>query len=447
MQKISLCTLSLIFLTQMIIAQESWSLDRCINYAVNHNLSVKKLKYSEASGLEVKRQSYRNLLPSIVGNTNYSVRGGRSIDPGNNTIVSNEIFFNNYSVNGSVDIFSGWRKINSIASAKFIYTALSQETLQEKYLLAFRVMQQYYDVLYFKEAIAISEQQKEISEKNYESIKRQKEIGIKAGVDVYTAKSTLVSDKLKVTQAKNNLKLAKIQLKQEMNFEGTLSFIVDNVTFFDKAEKTNKSNDIAAVYGKAITFIPSIKASEARMQSAKKELAISRGALAPSLSFLAGYSTGYFETRKDDNGNIIPFSEQLNINASNYIGLDLDIPIFQSWKRRTEVKQKKIALLQAENDLDIQKQELRNIIEQLLQNYDASKSEYEQTLQQERERALSFEIAQKKYDNGLINVIDLNTEKNLYATAQNQHLQVKLKLKLQEQTLAFYNGIKVFNIN
>lgn len=447
-QKNILYALIFIFLNPMLVlAQKSWSLDECINYAIENNLSIKDFKYSEDSGQETKRQAYRNLFPRISGNVGYSIQYGRSVDPNNNTFVSTDFFSNNYSINASVDIFNGWQKLNTIASAKFIHKALSEETLQEKYMLAFRVMEYYYNVLYFKKAVEIFKAQEQISKTNFTFVKRQKEMGIKAGADVYTAESAFMTDKLKLTQAINNLQLAKLQLAQEMNLENPLQIQINEIPTLGRKEKQNDSiHSVKHIYNKATLFIPSIKASKARVASAKKELAISRGALAPMLSFSLGYGTGYYETNVDDTGKIISFNKQLKDNASTSVGVNLRIPIFQAWSRRSNIKQKKIALLQAENSFELEKQELRKIIEQLIQDYRSSISEYEQTQQQEKARELSFKIAQKKYSNGLINAIDLNTEKNLYATAQNENLQVELKLKVQEQTLLFYRGIQVFNI-
>jgi outer membrane protein TolC len=103
--------------------------------------------------------------------------------------------------------------------------------------------------------------------------------------------------------------------------------------------------------------------------------------------------------------------------------------------------------MQATNNLDIQKQELQKLIQELVQLYEASKVEYNQTKQSEASHLLAFTIAQKKYDKGLISTLNLYQSKNLYSNAQNENLQVKLKLKVQRKTLDFYNGLPVFNIN
>src|SRR5690606_39098774 len=122
-------------------------------------------------------------------------------------------------------------------------------------------------------------------------------------------------------------------------------------------------------------------------------------------------------------------------------------PISDGWTARSRIRQRKIARKQAENALDLQKQELFQLIEQLVQENTSLRREYEQSLQAVRSQNLAFTIAQKRYDKGLINALDLFQAKNLYANAQNENLQVSLRLQINEKTLDFYQGETVFQIN
>ena len=429
-------------------SQNSWSLEECIAYALNHNLGLNNLEYNIKSNQESYRQSFREMLPNISANSNYNIQYGRSVDPNTNEIVSSDFFSNNYSINADIVIFKGFQKLNTIASSKFLYKAAQEENLQEKYLLSFRVMTAFYDVQFYKGLLQISKEQADISLINYNLVKRQIELGLKAGADLYEAESILIADKLVVTQSKNNLKAAQLKLIQEMNLEA-VNIIEINVVKDDIIIDENELYQINAdsVYNDALSFIPTIKAQELRVKAAKKDIAIARGNMYPSLMFSAGYGTGFFETNIDATGEVIPFRSQIKDNASQFIGVSLRIPITERWSNRSLVKQQKIALLQADNNLKIQKQELNKIIQELIQAFEATKSEYEQTKQSESSRLLAFKIAQKKYDKGLISALELYQSKNFYASSQNENLQVKLKLKVQKKTLDFYMGLPIFDIN
>ena len=435
-----------LFITSQVLAQENWSLDQCIDHALHHNLQLNDLNYNTASNNESHRQSFRALLPSVSANSSYFVQYGRSVDPNNNAIVSNDFFSNNYSLNANIDIFRGFQKLNTIASTNFLHSATQQEALQEKYMLAFRVMTAFYDVQFFEGQLQISTEQVDISLKNYNLVKKQVELGLKAGADLYEVESVLIADKLLVTQAKNNLKAAQLRLIQEMNLEHKTEIQINTAEEMLIKKEAPSFMTVDTVYEEAVTFMPMIQAQKLRVHAARKDIAIARGSLYPSLSLSAGYGTGFFETNVDATGKVIPFNTQIKDNASQFVGLSLRIPISNRWRSRSQIKQQKIALDRATNNLNIQKQTLNKVIQELVQGYESSVEEYEQTKQSEVALLLAFQIAQKKYEKGLISAVALYQSKNLYANAQNVNLQMKLKLMVQKKTLNFYMGLPVFNI-
>lgn len=437
-----------LFMCMTSYSQKKWSLNDCITYGLEHNLKLNDLNYNTKSKKERYKQSYRELLPTISAYSSYNIQYGRSVDPNNNQIVSSNFFSNNYSINTSIDIFNGFQKLNTITATKFLYKASQEESLQEKYLLAFRIMSAFYDVDFYEKQLQITTEQLSISTANVNLVKKQIELGIKAGSDLYEAKSVMSGDKLAVVQSKNNLNAAKLKLLQEMNLNNHKNIEINTLedTYVLNQNQANKS-DIDSIYSKALTFIPTIKAQEFRVNAAKKDMVISKGDLYPSLSFSAGYGTGFFETNVDALGKIIPFHTQIKDNASQFIGLSLRIPISERWRNRSQVKQQKISLLKEENNLNIQKQELNKIIQELIQGYKATLLENYQTKQNVAAHFLTYKIAQKKYGKGMISILELNQAKNLYAKAQNENLQVKLKLKVQQKTLDFYKGLPIFNIN
>lgn len=428
-------------------AQQSWSLDECINYAITHNLELKNQEYTVASSKETHKQAVRNLLPSINGSASYDVRYGRSVDPNNNNIIDTDFFSNNYNLNSSLDIFRGFQRINSIKATKYIYKAVQEDAKQQKYLLAFRVMSAFYDIRFFQGALKIAKEQVSISDTNYAFVKKQLELGLIAQADMYEAESVLLTDKLAVTQAENQLAAAKLNLIQEMNLENvsTITLKADALDLKKVADTTLQTN---TVYSKAQTFLPSIKAGQLKVKAAQKQVAIARGGLYPSLSLFAGYGTGYYETNVDDITNeIISFKNQIRDNASRSIGLSMNIPISNKWSGRSEIKQQKIALQQSENNLKIQEQELYKLIQQLVQEKNALEVENLQSLKKLKAQELSFSIAQKKYEKEMISAVELYQAKVLYTTAQNENLQVQIRLKVNQSTLDFYNGLPVFTIN
>ncbi|MAU14634.1 MAG: transporter [Muricauda sp.] len=427
-------------------SQEIWTLEECVDYAIEHNLQVKNISYNNDSSRESYRQSIRDLLPSINGSTDYTIRYGRSADPNTNDYVNTEFFSNNYSLNANLDLFRGFQKLNTIRASKFIHKATQEDILQEKFLLAFRVMSAYYDIKFFEGLVANSLEQLEISQGNYDLVKKQVELGLMAGADLYEAESNLLGDKLLLTQNQNQLANAKLALIQEMNLKGA-SDIKLQESLEESKVSIHEDISLDSLYQSARGFVPLVKSQEYRVTAAKKELQASRGALFPSLSLFAGYGTSYFETNVDENGNVIPFRTQFSDNTSKFVGAQLNIPISNGWSNHSRVKQQKIAYMQAKNNLEIQEQELFQLLQQLVQDNRALVAEYQQSVKQVESQHIAFTIAQKRYEKGLINALELFQAKNLYGVAQNQNLQVGLKLKVNQSTIDFYNGLPIFNIN
>jgi outer membrane protein TolC len=342
-------------------------------------------------------------------------------------------------------LFQGFQKLNSIKASKFILKATQEDVLQEKFLLAFRVMSAFYDIKFYEGLVANSLEQQEISQANYDLVAKQVELGIMAGADLYEAESNLLGDKLLVTQNRNLLTNAKLVLLQEMNLNEVTDITLQET--LEPLPNEIESAPLDSLYETARGFVPLVKSQEYRVSAAKKQLQATRGTLYPSLSLVAGYGTSYFETNVDENGNIIPFKTQFNDNTSKFVGAELSIPISNGWSNHSRVKQQKIAYLQAQNNLKIQEQELFQLLQQLVQTNQALIAEYEQSNQKVEAQQLAFTIAQKRYEKGLINALDLFQAKNLYGVAQNENLQVGLRLRVNKSTIDFYSGLPIFNIN
>lgn len=428
-------------------AQESWSLDACISYALDHNLMVEDFQLSEASWEETYKQSYREFLPYVGGGMGYNIRYGRSVDPNTNVITNTNFFSNNYSVNASVEIFRGFQRSNAIEASRFLLKAAQQDIRHEKYLLAFRVMTAYYDVLFYHEQLKISQEQVTVSQSQYDLVKRQIELGLKAGTDLHEAEAVLISDQLVVTQTQNNLKASLMTLYHEMNLENTVDFIIDTTEINFQSDFNDLEQNPESVFQSALALLPDIRARQLRLEAAEKEMAITRGNLYPGLNISGGYGTGFYETRLNSTGEIIPFGNQFRDNASYYIGLTLNIPIVDRGRIRSGINQQKIAVRQTVNQLNIQKQEIEKLIRKLVLDYKAAQAELLQSRQSEASAKLVAEVAQKKYEKGLVSIIEFNLTKSMYAKAQNENLQIRLKLLVLEKTLNFYKGLPVFDIN
>ena len=433
-----------LFISVISTGQENWTLENCISYALEHNLTLLDYQYLEDSGKENYNQAIRDMLPRVNGFGDYNIRYGRSTDPNTNDIIDTDFFSNGYSLNASIDLFQGFQKVHTIKASKLLLKAAQETSQQQRFLLALRIMTAYHDIQFYEGLLAISKEQLTISEDNFKLANKQIEIGLKAKADLYEAESVLYTDQLNVTQNENLLQAAKLTLIQEMNLENAHTLQINPIVPNTMADNKLSTDSI---YGLAKDFVPLLKAQRYRTEAVKKQLSVARGELYPSLSFATGYGTGYYETTRDTLGVTIPFKNQIQDNASRYVGFSLNVPIFNAWSTRSAIKQQKIALKREENNLEIQEQEIFKAIQQLVQENKALNVELIQSEKQIMAQEQAFGVAQKKYEKGLFTIMELNLAKSMYATSQNKNLQVKLLLQINQNTLAFYQGLPIFNIN
>lgn len=442
-----LSTFILLLLINFSHAQKSWSLHDCIDYALRNNLELLNYQYQIKSSQENLKQSFREFLPKINGYADLSVQYGRSIDPSNNDYVNTDFFSNNYRVEAEVDLFQGLKRFRTIKSSKLLFEASKHDEMHQRYMLAFDVMSAYLDVLYFDELLEISQEQLSISQANCDLINKNIELGIKAGSDLFEAKSTLLSDSLLFTQSVNSLQEAQLNLQQKMNLPTEQFIMLDSASVdqFMLLDYDLLSLTLDTIYQKALGFIPDIKSSELKVYAAGKQVDIARSELYPTVTMFGGYGTGYFETFLDSEGNTISFRDQISDNAKQLIGVSLNVPIFQSGSNYSKIELSKIEALKEENVLRQKKQSLRKVIQNLILEQKALHNESKLSANNIQAQELAFTTAQKKYENGLINILEFHQAKTAYSKSLTDNLLIKFNYIITKSTLAFYYGLPVFN--
>jgi len=245
MKKIGLFLIVLLF--QSVNAQEKkWTLDDCIQYAVEHNPQRAKQEAQNKVYKQDQRQAIGGFLPSLNVSTNAYVNFGRGIDPVTNTYISTNTFYNNYNINSSMNLFDGMSQIYREKMAR-VNRFMGADQLQDtKDQLALQTMEIYFNVLYYKGTVNIAQDKLNESEANSKKTQRMEELGLKSVPDLAEIKATEAQDRLALTQQKNLLDAEIIKLKTKMNFPVTDDFSIADY------EKTY------SLHSRRIVFIPYI---------------------------------------------------------------------------------------------------------------------------------------------------------------------------------------------
>lgn len=432
-----LLLLIFLMLNLQMTAQERWSLNDCINYAIQNNLQLKNVKVDEQLAGINYRQSKWNLLPEIGAGVDAGMNFGRSIDPNTNGIVNTSFFNNSYYLGTSVELFRGFMHQNKIRYQKYRKEAAENNRLNATDDLAFEVMNAFFNVVYYEELLKIANEQKELSALNLKKTQVLVTTGLKAQTDLLEVKANYEKDELFCIQTENNIATSWISLKKAMNLPAgqQISLVIPQ-----DSPVAEMVNQLPELYRQHIGWSPYIKTFESEYYASRKMLNMSRSAFFPSIRLQAAYNTGFYETNKDAQQQVIDFNSQIKNNRSQFVGASLSIPIFGRNAVRFDVKRAKLASEQSVTKLEWAKQAVRYEMEENYNELTASWKELQQAKIQMEADTLAFQAAQKKFDQGMINAVELYTIKNRLANTTSQVLHSRLTYEIKRRILEFYEG-------
>lgn len=433
-----------VFVGKALLAQQSWSLTQCISYAIENNINLKEYEILEKLTVEDVKQSKRDMLPGVSASTNASFNFGRSIDPNTNGYINTEFFNNTYNLSSSIDIFDGFRLQNQIKFQKFRKQVSEYNRLNAIDLLAFNVMTAFFDVVYYKGMLEIAKEQVEASKLSLKTTEKMVEVGLQAKTDLLDMRANLEREELNKIQIENAVETATLHLKQLMNFVSReeMNLIDESPVVFN--EEVSQPQQLFDQY---TIWSPYYKAVEANLKATEKGLALSRSNLYPSISANGSYNTGFYETRTNENDETIGFGEQFKNNRSQYLGASLRIPIFNRWVNRSNVKKAKLDIERAKNNLEDEKQKMFFDMVNNLTELESFYKEYNQYVKRSEVDQLAFRAAERKFEQGLIDVNDYYIAKNRLANTQSQVLRSRTQWEIKIKTLEFYKGQRFWEIN
>jgi len=425
--------LILFLLGSEVRAQEgkTWTLEECINYALDQNIQVRKSDLSNQSYQYYAEQARAQRFPSVSAGINQSFNWRKE------TTESAGFTGNNgtsYSVNSGVTVFNGLKISNQIKQAELDIQGgkYSLETTKESISLS--ILEAFLQVIYAEEQVKNSEKQMESTTQQLNLAKERLALQVISQADYAQVKSQLASEKLTLANAQSQLAIAKVSLMQLMELPVTADF---NISQPDKSTMLNQNRmpAVASVYDTAVAIKPQIKFAEINKKIAALDEKIARAGYLPSLLASAGISTSY------SNQSNSQYFDQMDNSIYPTIGFSLAIPIYQKKQVKTSVAVAKIGYQNAElNEIDT-KNQLRKNIEQACQDVTSAQIEYEASVESYNATKESAALSDEKFTQGIINSVDYLVSKTNLIVAESQLLQSKFNLIFSYKLLDFYLGI------
>ena len=423
-------------------AQESWTLRECIDYATAHNVSILQAEISvKESEVEANTAKWAR-LPNLSASGSQSFNWGRTQtaikdeDTGDYTTkyVDASSRGTNMSLSTSVPVFTGFEIPSKYELSKLNLKASMADLQKAKEDLAINIASAYLQALYNKEMHQVAVNQSAISKEQCDRIEALERLGKASVAEVAEAKSRVAQDELNVVQARNNYNLSILDLTQLIELETPEGFEIADP---DQAFTINTLTPPDEIFATAMVNKPAIQAAQARLEGSKHSIKIAQSALYPSVNLNGSLGTSYYSTINRT------FSQQLGDNYSKYIGVSLNIPIFNRFATRNRVR---TAKLQRDNyalQLENTKKTLYKEIQQAWYNAVAAESKYTTSEAATEASQASFELTSKKYENGTATAVAYNEAKQNLMKAQSEELQAKYEYIFRTKILDFYKGIEI----
>ena len=411
-----------------------WTLRECCDYAVTHSITIKQQE-NQCRQQEIRLSTARNQrLPDLNASVGQNFSFGRGLTA-DNTYSNTNTSSTSFSLSTSVPLFTGFQIPNQVKLNQLNLEAATADLEKAKNDIQMKVAQAYVQILYDMEIADVARRQIAIDSMQVARLQALVDNGKASGAELSQQKATLANSHLVATQADNNLAFAILTLTQLLELPSAEGFSV-----VKPAVNTDPTTPLAspdAVYAEALGLKPEVVAQQLRLRATDHNIKIAKAGYLPTLSLNGGLGSNYYTTSKFSSD---PFGTQLKNNFSQYFGLSLNVPIFNRFSTRNNIRTARIEQENQQLQLDNVKKTLYKEIQQVCQNCIGAKAKYESSTAAMQSTKDAFTLMQAKYENGKANITEFNESKNQYLKSESDLAQARYELIYQLALLQFYRG-------
>ena len=444
--KIIIILIGWMFLASSVSAQ-SWSLDDCMKYAVEHATDVKR----ETINARQRKQDYQHavaaFLPTVAGGVQGQYAWGRNIDPETNTYNNVTTFNNYYQLYAELNVFDGFATINAFRQARLSrdYSVTAMQKAQDN--IAIDVMQKYVDAAYAEASIRIASEKLDESRRMLAKTKRQYELGEKGRPDVVQMESQVAEDEYCLTHQQNMAWQSLLALKSVMNYPVDNELKLD-IMSKDKEESLSScpltaedKQNSEYIYQSFLNISPDVRSAEYEVERARYDYKIAKGRLLPSLSLTGGVTTNYYKNLSLK-GQYDGFASQFRNNRGEYLALTLSIPIYNS-DRWHSMKKARNDWQLAQVNLEETRRKLHDQIAQAVMDAEGYAKELRQMQKKVASDSLAYHMSSRKFEEGMLSTFDLHTSAQTLLESKIKQLQMQMLLVIKQRLVEYYKGEKL----
>lgn len=423
---------------------KKWSLEECVNYALENNLTIHRTEQVNLLLEEDVKIAENNKLPSVSGSASQSLSFGSNINPVTNSRVTTQNSANNFGINASVLLFNGFNIKNTLLSAKKSSEISKLDLKKMKNDISLNIVNSYLNILFQKENLKIAKGNLEITKALLARTKELVDAGTQPSGNLLEIEATKTNDENAIVSAKNNINLALLSLAQILQVNYTNFDIQEIPLNVDNLRMTYDNTQ--AIYDVALTNQPEIKSAALNIENSDLNVELAKGRFLPTVSLSAGMNTFYSNLYGLDLYTNDNFTKQIDNNFGQSISLSVNIPIFNKGNTRVNVNKAKINQEIAKIKLEDTKRALRENIERAYLNAKSTLKEYEAAEKSLEAQELSFKFAKERYQIGATNSFDFDQVKNRLISARAKVINAKYNFVFRTKVLEFYYGIPLTTI-
>jgi len=440
-----LTTILLLFTIGTITAQQKkWTLLECVEYAVEHNLTVEQFELDLQNAQIDESDAIGAFLPDANANLSAQGNTGLSFDPTTQEPVTTTIFTASGNLTSSVTLFDGLRNVHRLNRAKLNAIANQYRLDDLKDDIRLSVANSYLQILSNKETLKVFEAQYAVTEQDVERTEELVEAGVVPEGDLLEVQATAANLEQQIVNTENQVLISTIALAQLLQITDYENFDIADADY-EVPPSDILNNSAKEIFAEALTFRNDIKLSESNIELAVKDLAIAKGAKYPTLGAFFNYNTRYSDQERFNNVTgmleAASFGDQLWLNDGISYGAQLNIPIFNGFSVRNNIKRAQINVQKAEIQLEQDKLDLETNINQAYVDVRSLSKAYYAAQKTAEARRLAYEYSKERYDVGLMNAFDFSQAQSRVDDAEAEVVRTKYDYIFRIKVLEFYFGV------
>ncbi|MBO4575311.1 MAG: TolC family protein [Bacteroidales bacterium] len=428
--------ISIIILSLASQAQKVWTLDECVDYAMEHNVQILQTILSQDNAEYQYKKSKNAWLPTVSADASQNFGFGQS-PSSNGVYVSDNSASTSFGISVGMPLFNGLNLYNQTKSSALAMEASKKDLEAAKFDLKLLIMSYYMQVVYNKEIKAVAEKQLALTQEQHSKTQQLYELGKVAESNLYESAAQVSTARSTLVQAENNLMLSILDIVQALELESVEGFdVVSPDTFSGQEAPTIPSQDMT--YEHAVQNQPKMQAANLRLEQTHFDVKAIKSSWYPSLSLYAGYSNGYYKYFTDGYPNA-SFSDQMSTNGRTSVGLRLSIPIFNAMQTKYNVEISKLSIQNQELAITNAQKDLKKEIQQAYYNAVAAKQKYIAADETYQSADVAYRYSNESYEAGKATLLELNESKNRLFKSESEMLQAKYEYIYRIKVLNYYN--------